>query len=565
MITTLAIKDFAIISHLELHWGPGMTVLSGETGAGKSIVINAIKLLLGARASIDTIRTGAEEAVVEAVISLDGLHGPAVSERLQDMGVECSDGEFIVRRVVSRSGRGRVYIGGSLQPVSALRTLMRSIIDISGQHEHVSLLDTSKHLDIVDRFAGLEEEVLEFSEQYHAYRSKIKERDLLAAEFEERAQKLDFLNYQIDELTAAKICVGEADEVSDKLKRLSNAETLILVIQEALMRLYDGDNAMVSELGAQVTALKRATAGDERFENACENLVSAMASLEEAALDLRRIDIEDASASKLEALEQRLSVIDRLERKYRKRADELPAFKTQLESERSKLQLSDARVLALNKDIIQDEKQLLDLAEKLSNKRAIAAKDLAKKATECLQLLAMASAEIHIQHKQSSKSEALNATGQDSLEFLLAPNLGEVPKSLAKIASGGELSRVLLAIKRVLVDKDEVACYIFDEIDTGIGGVTATNVAFMLKELSCRHQVLCITHLASIASYADAHYQVSKSVISERTQTQIVKLDETQRVAEIARLMGATDLTSKTMEHAAEMLAKAEASADVPN
>lgn len=563
MITTLAIKDFAIISHLELHWGVGMTVLTGETGAGKSIVINAIKLLLGARASTDIIRTGAEEAIVEAVISLDGLHGPSVTGKLQEMGVDCSDGEFIVRRIIPRNGRGRIYIGGTLQSASILRELMRSIIDISGQHEHVSLLDTSKHLDIVDRFAGLETEVTVFSERYQAYRARLREREALAAELDERAKKLDFLNYQIDELRAAGIKIGEADEVAEMLKRLSNAEALLGIIQEAQSVLYDGDNAMISELGAQLTAIRRASLGDVRFANVCESLASAMSNLEEAVSDLRRVDVEEASGSKLEALESRLSVIDRLERKYRTRADEIPALKAKLEAERAELVLSDARIAELDKDISQDKVLLSTLATKLSDKREVAAKDLAQKATERLQLLAMASAEICISHEIHSEFEALRSTGCDSLEFLLAPNLGETPKSLAKIASGGELSRVLLAIKRVLVDKDEVACYIFDEVDTGIGGVTATNVAVMLKELSCRHQVLCITHLASIASYADAHYQVSKSIVSERTLTQIVELDEAARVAEIARMMGATALTSKTMEHAAEMLARAHAQADV--
>lgn len=563
MITTLAIKDFAIISHLELHWGVGMTVLTGETGAGKSIVINAIKLLLGARASTDIIRTGAKEAMVEAVISLDGLHGPSVSSKLIEMGADCSDGEFIVRRIIPRNGRGRIYIGGTLQPASVLRDLMRSIIDISGQHEHVSLLDTSKHLDIVDRFAGLETEVMAFSERYQAYRARLREREALAADLDERAKKLDFLNYQIDELSAAGIKIGEADEVAEMLKRLSNAEALLGTIQEAQSVLYDGDNAMISELGAQLTAIRRASLGDARFANICESLASAMANLEEAVSDLRRVDVEEASGSKLEALESRLSVIDRLERKYRTRADEIPALKAKLEAERAELVLSDARIAELDKDISQDKILLSTLATKLSNKREVAAKGLAQKATERLQLLAMASAEICVSHEIHSDLEALRSTGWDSLEFLLAPNLGETPKSLAKIASGGELSRVLLAIKRVLVDKDEVACYIFDEVDTGIGGVTATNVAVMLKELSCRHQVLCITHLASIASYADAHYQVSKSIVSERTLTQIVELDEAARVAEIARMMGATALTSKTMEHAAEMLARAHAQADV--
>ncbi len=560
MLTTLIIKDFAIISKLELSFDEGMSVLSGETGAGKSIIINALGLLLGGRASTDIIRTGADEAVVEGMFTVDHRHAPAIA-KLESIGIDVGDDEFVVRRVVPRKGKGRIYIGGTLQSVTTLRELMRTVIDISGQHEHVSLLDESKHLSILDRYACIEDDVEKFSHRYASYQALKRERDLLASSLEERAKRLDFLNYQIDELSAADVKPGESDSITEELKCLANAESLQSAIGSAISDLYDDENSVISRLGYHVNALRRVSVGQKQVANAVNTLSESLSAIEDAVHDLRQTDIEEASPARIEQLQSRLSLIDKLERKYREKADNLQAHLRMLEDERQSLVLSDEHIASLESEMASERSWLVSEAGEISKLRAKAASKLAEEATNGLHLLAMENASIAIICEATDKFEQIRATGADDVHFLLCPNPGEDARPLSKIASGGELSRVLLALKRALVEKDDVACYVFDEVDTGIGGQTADHVAHMLKEVSRCHQVLCITHLASIASYADTQFRVSKSVVNDRTQSTIVKLSESERVEEIARMLGGTSITATSRERAAEMIAQARESA----
>ena len=561
MLTTLVIKDFAIISALELSFDEGMSVLTGETGAGKSIIVSALGLLLGGKASTDIIRTGAEEAVVEGMFTVDRKHAPAMA-MLRSIGIDLEDDEFVVRRVIPRKGRGRIYIGGTLQSVSTLRDLMRTVIDISGQHEHVSLLDDAKHLSILDRYACIEEDVEAFSRRFQAYSALRRERDGLAATLDERAKRLDFINYQIDELSGADIVAGEADRIATELRVLSNAEALQNAVDAAVADLYDNEGSAASVLGCHVTALRKAGAGQKDVDAVVETLSGALSAIEDAVHDLRRVCVEDASPQRIDELQGRLSVIDRLERKYRVTADDIPGLLENLEKERDSLVLSDERIADIERQMGAERRHLEKDAAEISRLRRAAAERLQEEATNGLHLLAMENATIRIECEAAESFENYRATGADAVRFLLQPNPGESARPLAKIASGGELSRVLLALKRALVEKDDVACYVFDEVDTGIGGQTATHVAHMLKEVSRCHQVLCITHLASIASYADAHFKVTKSVVNERTQSAIARLDESERVEEIARMLGGTSITAKTMAHAAEMIAQARAASE---
>ena len=556
MLTTLVIKDFAIISELELGFDAGMSVLTGETGAGKSIIVSALSFLLGGKASPDLVRTGAEEACVEGMFTVDRRHAPTMA-MLQSIGIDLDDDEFVVRRTIPRKGRGRIFIGGTLQNLSSLRNLMRTVIDISGQHEHVSLLDSGRHLSILDRYAGLEEEVASFSKVYGSYHALKRERDALAASLEERAKRLDFLNYQIEELRGAGIRVGESEEVSTRLKRLSNTETTHEAIEGAIVDLYDANDSVVSRLGHHVRELGRVSSVESSLYPVVSSLSESMHAVEDAVHDLRHIRLDEASPSQLAALQERLSVIDKLERKYRTKADEIPGLCQSLEAEREALVLSDARITSLDTTLSELADELRTRSEVLSERRRKSSEQLSREVTEGLHLLAMENASIDIVCRRLDDFSELKPTGRDEVEFLLCPNRGESPRALSKIASGGELSRVLLALKRAIVEKDDVACYVFDEVDTGIGGQTAAHVARMLKEVSRCHQVLCITHLASIASFADAHFQVSKFVANERTQSRITLLKESERVQEIARMLGGTSITETTLAHAAEMISQA--------
>ena len=554
MLTTLVIKDFAIISKLELEFDEGMSVLTGETGAGKSIIVSALGLLLGGKSSPDIIRTGADEAVVEGMFTVDHQHAPTMA-MLASIGIDLDDDEFVVRRVVPRKGRGKIYIGGTLQTVTTLRALMRTVIDISGQHEHVSLLDDAKHIDILDRYACLEERVGAFSKQFNAFSAMRRERDALATSLEERAKRLDFINYQIDELESVAVVKGEADQIANDLRVLANAESIQTAVESALSALYDDENSILSAIALHLNALKKASGGEKSILNIVDALGQGIAMIEDAVHDLRKVDIQEVSPERIESLQNRLSIIDKLERKYRVHADELEGVLDGLKAERNALVLSDERIAELDKAILEARREIKADAEEISRLRRHAALKLQKEATDGLHLLAMEDATIQIVCKTAEKFESMKSTGADEVKFLLQPNPGEDPRPLEKIASGGELSRVLLALKRAIVEKDDVACYIFDEVDTGIGGQTATHVAHMLREVSRCHQVLCITHLASIACYADAHYKVSKSVIHERTQSAIARLNDQERVEEIARMLGGT--SKMAHDHAAEMIQQA--------
>ena len=556
MLTTLVIKDFAIISELELTFDGGMSVLTGETGAGKSIIVSALTLLLGGKSSTDLIRNGADEASVEGLFTVDRHHAPTMA-MLSAIGIDLDDDEFVVRRTITRKGRGKIFIGGTLQSLTTLRNLMRTVIDISGQHEHVSLLDAARHRAILDKFAGIEPDVEAFSALFATYTQLRRERDALAASLDERTKRLGFLDYQIEELENAAVKAGEAESTIEELKRLSNSDALERAIESSVMALYDDDASLVSALSQQITELSKLRKNARELNDVVETLKTAYHAIEDAGHDLRHIHVDDASPERIAYLQDRLSLIDKLERKYRVKADELPILQDSLVAERSALVLSDERIDTLDKEIAQIAQKLIAKSTELSAARQKAAQILSREATQGLHLLAMENAALEIVCQTNTDLKTMHATGGDEIEFLLSSNPGEPPRPLAKIASGGELSRVLLAIKRAIVDKDDVACYVFDEVDTGIGGLTAAHVAQMLKEVSLCHQVLCITHLASIASYADAHFKVSKYVVNERTQSRITRLTESERVEEIARMLGGTSITDKTMAHAAEMIEQA--------
>lgn len=556
MLTTLVIKNFAIISELELSFDAGMTALTGETGAGKSIIVSALTLLLGGKSSSDLIRSGADEASVEGLFTVDRRHAPTMA-MLSSIGIDFDDDEFVVRRTINRKGRGKIFIGGTLQSLTTLRNLMRTVIDISGQHEHVSLLDTARHRAVLDKFAGLETEVEDFSARFAEYTQLRRERDALAASLEERTQRLGFLDYQIDELDNAAVKDGEAESAIEELRRLSNSDALERSIQASIMTLYDDDASIVSALSQQISDLSKLRKNARELDDIIETLETACHAVEDAVYDLRRIPIDDASPERIAYLQERLSLIDKLERKYRVKAHDLPKLKDSLVNERAALVLSDERIEILDRDIAAIERELTAQSAALSTARQKAAQTLSREATQGLHLLAMENASLEVSCQTHTDLKTMHPTGGDEIEFLLSSNHGEPPRPLAKIASGGELSRVLLAIKRAIVEKDDVACYVFDEVDTGIGGLTAAHVAKMLKEVSLCHQVLCITHLASIASYADDHFKVSKYVVNERTQSRITRLTESERIEEIARMLGGTSITDKTLAHAAEMIEQA--------
>ncbi|MFA5624609.1 MAG: DNA repair protein RecN [Bradymonadales bacterium] len=555
MLTTLSIKDFVIVSQLELNLNQALVVITGETGAGKSIIINALKLILGAKASADFVRRGAPEAVVEAVFCVDD-DSPACT-CIQALGLELDEGSFIVRRVIQSSGRSRIYINGSLQTLAVLRETMATVMDISGQHEHVGLLDAGRHLGILDRFAEIGGQLADYQALYKKYSDLKSEQERLQTQLSERAKRMDYLDFQIEELSKHAPKQGEEKELEEELQQLTHAESIQKVINASLQRLYDQDGDLLSEISLLLGDLKRAKAMLPQLTAIVDSLTQAQILMQDAVHELRGIAPMEYNPQKIDALHSRLQTIDKLKRKFARTADELPALLAQLREEREGLALTDERLRDIIKQRQSISEKLLILANSLHEKRLKSGELLGVKASEILQELAMQNASIHVNCEAGQGEEDLRADGFDRVEFFLAPNLGEAPKPLAKIASGGELSRVLLAFKRVLVNKDNVGVYVFDEVDAGIGGMTASFVANALKEVSLHKQVICITHLASIACYAEQHFQVSKSVVDDRTLSTIVELSAEQRVQEIARMLGGVHVSEKTLAHAADLLLQA--------
>lgn len=556
MLLTLNIRDFVIVSQLELDFTSGLVVITGETGAGKSIIINALKLLLGAKATTDMVRNGANEAIIQARFSID--KDSPQSQTLQEIGVQTEDEEFIVRRVIQSNGRNRIYINNSLQTLTTLRETMRGVMDISGQHDHVSLLDPNKHLEILDRYADCEELLKQYKDLHKNFIAIKSEQTQLQNQLNDRAKRLDYINFQIEELQKFAPKIGQELLMEEELKQLAHAESIQCTINQCLDKLYDADDNMLSDLSKSVSELSRAQNLLQSLTPVVELLTQAQILIQEAVHSLRNIDLVQHDPKRIDALQSKLQIIDKLKRKFARSADELMPLLEQLCTERDELELSDERLRKVQTLRTQTRDQLLELALKLHQRRQTAASLLQTQASAILQDLAMQNASISVHCKMGTQEQDLRADGADNVEFFLSSNLGQEPKPLAKIASGGELSRVLLAFKRVLVIKDSVGVYVFDEVDSGIGGMTASNVANALLELSLHKQVLCITHLASIACHAEQHFQVSKSVVGDSTLSAIVELNQAQRVEEIARMLGGLRVTDKTLAHAADLLEQAQ-------
>ncbi len=571
MLTHLIIRNFAIIDELEIAFSEGFTVVTGQTGAGKSILVNALNLVLGGRASMDVIRSQAPEAVVEAIFEPEGHHGWAkINAWLEERGIELGDGQLIVRRIVARSGRNKVFINGSAVRVSTLRELTRGMVDISGQHEHYSLMDASRHVLILDGFAGLEERRERVSEAVDRLRALTREVEALQRGERERLTQIDFLRFQLDEIDSAELDPDEEEALQTEMQRLRHAEQLREVAQGARHRLYEGELAVVDVVSGICHDLDRVASMDPRLGTVQESLESARIQLEDVAVELRSYAQEvDDDPRRLMQVETRLEKIERLKRKHGvdvaailKRADEMRSELERLERTEERIDEALVQMQAL-------QKVVLAQARTLSERRKEAARRLTQLVESELAVLGMKGCrfEVIIEHGEQDGQVvtdtalaglgALGPYGIDQVEFAIAPNRGEEPKPMARIASGGELSRIMLAIKSGLLMTDTVATYVFDEIDTGIGGSVAEVVGRKIKEVSRNRQVICITHLPQIASFGHWHMVVEKCHHVDRTVSSIRQLSDNERVGEVARMLGGVTITQKTLDHAEEMIVAA--------
>lgn len=560
MLTFLRVRHLAIIDQLEVELGPGLNVITGETGAGKSILIDALSLVLGERARPELVRTGAKQAEVEALFDIGD--DPEALARLSQSGIE-PESELVVRRVVSASGRTRAYVNGSLASAGQLAELARGLVDISSQHEHHTLVDPSTHLGYLDAFGKLEPVRERVAEAHRALREAddaLREAEAAAAS---RGEREDLLRFQIREIDELAPKPGEEQELAEERERLRHAARLASTAGGAEDALYAQDGAVCELLGRLSTEVRDAARIDPKLEPIADVMDAALAHLEEAARELgayaRDITMDP---ERLAEVEDRLARLKRLTRKYGGDVEGILAHRDVAAKELAALEHAEERITELESVRQRALEDAAEAARALSTERKRIADELASRISEELASLGMGGARVTVQVAPLAErggeltvdGARLSETGIDRVEFLIAPNRGEEPRPLRKVASGGELSRAMLAIKRVLAGVGRAGLYVFDEVDAGVGGAVAEVIGQKLADVARHHQVICITHLAPIAVYADRHYRVAKSVEGERTKSRIEVLNEKDRLEEIARMVGGLKITESHRNAAAEML-----------
>ncbi len=554
MLSELTIVDFAIIDRLRLQLGPGFNVLTGETGAGKSIIIDAVGVLLGGKADSDLVRTACDRALIEGVFGLPA--SPELRALLSDNDLANEDDpdRLWLAREIRSGGRSTARVNGRAVPSSLLREIGDWLVDIHGQSEHLSLLRPREHVNLLDRYAETWEQRVKVAELVSELREVRKELNELLKSEAELARRMDMLKFQIDEIRSARLKPGEDEELAIEQKRLANAETLAVLADDAYTALYEGDGETPAALDALAQAQK-AISGlakiDPKFAEYVTLIDTVTAQIDDLAHEVRRYrEAIEYSPKRLNAVEERLDLIKRLKRKYGGTLAEVAAFADRAEQELSTLEHSGERVAELREE---EERLLRDIGRAgtdLSVARKAAAEKLSASIEAELDDLRMEGARFAVDLHWAPDPDggayangqrvAFDATGIDRVEFLVAPNVGEGLKPLVKIASGGETARLMLALKTVLSRADQTPTLIFDEIDQGIGGRVGSTVGQKLWGLSQNHQVVCITHLPQLAGYGDAHFKVEKASDGERTVTQVAQLDEKARVEELAQMLGAS-------------------------
>ena len=549
MLIHLHIKNLALIEELEMDFSEGLNIMTGETGAGKSIIIGSIELALGGKVDRGFLREGAEESLAELLFSVSENQ----AKEIEKLGITVEDGEVILSSRITGS-RSINKINGETVPVSKLREVAAHLIDIHGQHEHQSLLQKKKQLEILDKFAAeeLNEPKTKLKDAYQEYCRLKKELEESNSDSEARARELSFLNFEVEEIEEAELVIGEDEELEEEYKKLTHGRKIMDAVSEVHSLCgYENYDSAGESIGKAFRTLCSVTVYDEKLNSLSEQLGTIDSLLNDFARDLSEyIDDFDFSEERLAQIEERLNLINKLKMKHGKTIEAILNIKKEKEARIEKLQNFDLYLEKLQKDMSSAEKTVDALCGCISKIRKEAAKDLSGQITAHLAELNFLDVRFEIQLEQM---DSYSANGYDETEYMIAVNVGESLKPLAKVASGGELSRVMLALKTVLADKDEVESIIFDEIDTGISGRTAQKVSEKMSLIGKNRQVICITHLPQIASMADAHFLIEKTVQGQVTTTGIRRLKVAEEVEELARMLGGVEITDKVLENAQEM------------
>lgn len=568
MLEEISIKNFAIIEELTVSFENGLTVLSGETGAGKSIIIDAIGLLIGGRGSAEYVRHGEKRAEMEGLFRLEDNH-PAV-EKLEDAGIDIEDDMVVLRRDITHQGKSICRINGKLVTLAVLRETGHSLVDIHGQHEHQDLMHAERHQQMLDRFGKteLEEALEDYQKRYYRFgqlQSKLKQ---LKESDQETANRLDFIQYQLQEIEAAGLQPGEDEDLEKERHILANSEKLFEAIRGAYDHLY-GEGKALDWAGMAVSNVEEATEIDTDLRELSESISSAYYMMEEATFTLRdKADSMAFDPERLNEVENRLDELNKLKRKYGDSVEEILVYASKIEEEIDSLANKEERIAEYEQALSQAAEELIAEAKTLTDLRRQAGQSLAGSVQRELQALYMEKATMEVQISPLSRGKTyqtpegetwvFNEKGADKIEFLISANAGEPLKPLAKVASGGEISRIMLALKTILSGFQHVTSLIFDEVDTGVSGRVAQAIAEKIHLVSRGSQVLCITHLPQVAAMADSHLYIQKEEKEERVQTIVTPLTADYKIDEIARMISGVEVTALTRENATELLEMAE-------
>ena len=551
MLKFLSVENFALIDRLEIEFSKGLNLITGETGSGKSILVDAVGLLVGRRASLEMVRQGFEQARVEGMFELSGEHPARVF--LADAEIPLEGGELIIRRNISRSGSNKIFINGVLSPLATLSQLGTFLADIHGQHEQQLLLRSSVQLQFLDAFSAHEPLTQQVRESFHLLQGVRSELERLQASEQERLQRLDTLHFQIADIDKLQLRAGLDVELEAERGLLASAEKRLSASQRAYQDIYEREESSLSLLHQAKKELEELCELDPQLEPVMVKLSDSRYLLEEVAYQLRDYTNQiESNPGRLDAVQESLSEIQKARRKYGETVDEILAYLEKAQKEVLELSQCEAEIEQLAKKESQLESKYRALAQHLSRSRHQQAKLLSRKVERELTDLHMGNAAFTVQVNTSD--EKVTEQGMDQVEFLISANVGESSKPLAKIASGGELSRTVLALKSILTLEDYPKTLVFDEVDAGIGGRVASTIGEKLARLGTAHQVFCVTHLPQVASYASQHFHVTKRPSAERTIVEIVPLEQKARVEEISRMMAGKALTDTTRKQARELL-----------
>ena len=562
MIKEIRIRNFAIIENLAVNFEQGLNVLTGETGAGKSIILGALNLLLGGRADTDSIRSGETTAFVEGAFEVTD---PATLDLIRECGIEMEDGELLVKRQVSNAGKNRCLLNDSPVTVSTLAKIGDRLVDLHGQHDHQALLHPETHIDLLDLYGKSQELRNEFALNFSDYQTQAKKLQSMKMDEQERLQKEEFLSFQLAEIDAAGLSEEEEEEIKAESHKLKHAEKIRAGLQQSQSLLTDDQGSILENLGQVLKELEAVLEIDPGLAETVERSRSAYYELEEVVESLRGYNRSlEFNPNRLEEIEDRLAEINGLKRKFGNDITEILKRRDQIAEELQQLASNDENMKALEEELRQKEKVLSKLAIRLAEKRESAAKSFTASVEKELKELSMGNVQFGVRFDYPSDPDGFilfrkekmkaSATGLGTLEFMFSPNPGEELRPLVKIASGGEVSRVMLALKSILNDQDTIPVMIFDEVDTGIGGGVAEKVGLKLQKVASTKQVLCITHLPQIAGLASSHFRIEKQIKSKRTHSTIHQLEHEERVEELARMSSGETITNASLEHAREML-----------